>query len=119
MSTRDPRPSLKSITSSPGGPRPAEPAPASEGRSAPKGVAEGVPSALLPDPHPATDGRRIVGGLRVTAPRGTDPTATSWCACGRDRSAIGHRRVLALIDDHTHHRTVCPHQHPQEGRAAA
>ncbi|MFF8591979.1 hypothetical protein ACF061_11110 [Streptomyces sp. NPDC015220] len=47
------------------------------------------------------------------------PTATSWCACGWDRSAVGHRRVLALITDHTAHRDACPLRNPKEGRAAA
>ncbi|POX46848.1 hypothetical protein C3489_31055 [Streptomyces sp. Ru71] len=56
--------------------------------------------------------------LHIAAPRGATPTATSSCACGRDRSAISHRRVLALIDDHTAHRDTCPLRNPQEGRAA-
>ncbi|MFP3989379.1 hypothetical protein U9R90_18175 [Streptomyces sp. E11-3] len=57
--------------------------------------------------------------LHITAPRGAVPTATSKCACGRDRSAVGHRRVVDLIDDHTAHRDTCPLRTPQEGRAAA
>ncbi|MER6733605.1 hypothetical protein [Streptomyces puniciscabiei] len=47
------------------------------------------------------------------------PTATSKCLCGWDRSAVGHARVLALIEAHTAHRYTCPLRHPQEGRAAA
>ncbi|MEU2434496.1 hypothetical protein ABZ611_34325 [Streptomyces sp. NPDC007861] len=85
---------------------------------APKGVAEGVPSALCSDPQRG-DGRRPVAWLHIVAPRGAVPTATSACACGWDRSAIGQRRVLALIEDHTHHRDTCPLRTPQEGRAAA
>ncbi|MFG2460985.1 hypothetical protein ACIP2X_22005 [Streptomyces sp. NPDC089424] len=47
------------------------------------------------------------------------PTATSKCLCGRDRSAVGHTKVLALIEDHTAHRDVCPLRTNQEGRQAA
>lgn len=91
----------------PTGPGSAEPAPAADGSGAPKVVAEGVPSSLLPDPHPA-DGRYIVAVLRICAPRGAVPTAHSKCECGHDRSAVGHNNVLALIQLHTDHRTVCP-----------
>ncbi|MGW1888356.1 hypothetical protein [Streptomyces sp. NPDC001970] len=56
--------------------------------------------------------------LHIRAPRGATPTATSWCACGRDRSAVGHRKVLALIHDHTSHRDLCP-LHITEGRNVA
>ncbi|MEU9699433.1 hypothetical protein [Streptomyces sp. NPDC047981] len=82
---------------------------------APKGVAEGVPTS--PDPHPAT-GPRIVGMLHVCMPSPRAiPTATSRCECGRNRSAVGHRQVLALIADHTAHRNLCPLL--TEGRTAA
>ncbi|WP_234333684.1 hypothetical protein [Streptomyces viridochromogenes] len=85
----------------------------------PKGVArQGVRTAVGADPH-GDDGRRPIAWLHIVAPRGVIPTATSKCACGRDRSAIGKPRVLALIDDHTAHRTVCPLRASQEGRAAA
>ncbi|MBQ1089180.1 hypothetical protein KBY47_08540 [Streptomyces sp. B93] len=57
--------------------------------------------------------------LHIRAPRGAVPTATSRCECGRDRSAVGRRRVLALIADHTAHRDTCPLRSPQEGRTAA
>ncbi|NUK32506.1 hypothetical protein HRW16_23615 [Streptomyces lunaelactis] len=58
--------------------------------------------------------------LHICAPQGAVPTATSKCACGRDRSAVGHRKVLALIADHTNHRDTCPlRTTSQEGRAAA
>ncbi|MFD8572459.1 hypothetical protein [Streptomyces sp. NPDC059639] len=84
----------------------------------PKGVAEGVPTACLPGPR-RNDGRFPIAWLHIVAPRGAVPTATSKCACGRDRSAVGQARVLALIDDHTAHRDLCPLRNPQEGRAAA
>ncbi|WP_328770406.1 hypothetical protein [Streptomyces sp. NBC_00286] len=83
-----------------------------------KGVAEGVPTAVHPDPRRG-DGRYPVAWLHIVAPRGAVPTATSKCLCGRDRSAIGHARVLALITDHEAHRDTCPLRTPQEGRAAA
>ncbi|WP_330290531.1 hypothetical protein [Streptomyces sp. NBC_00576] len=57
--------------------------------------------------------------LHITAPRGATPTATSTCACGRDRSAVGHERVHALIADHETHRDTCPLRTNQEGRNAA
>ncbi|GGK65679.1 hypothetical protein [Streptomyces flaveus] len=83
-----------------------------------KDVAEGVPSALRPDPQTG-DGRYPVAWLHISAPRGAVPTATSKCLCGRDRSAVGHGHVLALIDEHTAHRDECPLRTPQEGRTAA
>ncbi|MFD7294127.1 hypothetical protein ACFV9W_12630 [Streptomyces sp. NPDC059897] len=91
-----------------------------DGVGAPKRGAEGVLSALRPEPQPQRgDGRYPIAWLHIVAPRGATPTATSRCECGRDRSAIGKARVLALIDDHTAHRTACPLRNPQEGRAAA
>ncbi|MET7692083.1 hypothetical protein ABZT06_29575 [Streptomyces sp. NPDC005483] len=84
----------------------------------PKSAAEGVRTALGTDPH-GDDGRRPIAWLNIRAPgRGTIPTATSWCACGRDRSAVGIRRVHALIADHDSHRATCPLRNSQEGRAA-
>ncbi|OAH11327.1 hypothetical protein STSP_52750 [Streptomyces jeddahensis] len=84
---------------------------------------QGVLSALRgeqrPPSQPPGDGRSPVAWLHICAPRGAKPTATSWCACGRDRSAVGHRKVLALIDDHTAHRDACPLRTTQEGRNAA
>ncbi|MGI5455888.1 hypothetical protein ACQEWB_22440 [Streptomyces sp. CA-249302] len=57
--------------------------------------------------------------LTICAPRGTTPTATSTCLCGRDRSAVGHRKVHALIADHETHRDECPLRTTQERRNAA
>jgi hypothetical protein len=113
------RSSMKSLTATPTGPQAVRPAAPRITVGEPKGAArQGVRSASRPDPH-GDDGRRPVAWLHIVAPRGATPTATSRCACGRDRSAVGHRRVLALIDDHTAHRDACPLRNPQEGRAAA
>ncbi|MFE2181120.1 hypothetical protein [Streptomyces sp. NPDC059455] len=119
--TRAPHPPLKSLPNTTDQPRAAKPAPSRDGRSAPKDVGrKAVPSALRPDQQQG-DGRYPVAWLRITAPPDwrAVPTATSKCACGRDRSAVGRRRVLALIADHEAHKDACPLRTPQEGRAAA
>ncbi|WP_226966785.1 hypothetical protein [Streptomyces phaeolivaceus] len=117
--TARPRPPLKSITPTPAGARAAEPAGPQTAVGEPEGAArKGVPSAVRSDPQTG-DGRFPVAWLNIVAPRGATPTATSKCLCGRDRSAVGHRRVLALITDHTAHRDTCPLRTPQEGRTAA
>jgi hypothetical protein len=104
--TNPPRP--KSHTSAPTRPRPAEPADPTTGPSAPKNAArQGAPSSLRSGLH-ASDGRYAMAWLHITAPRGAVPTATSKCECGWDRSAVGRHKVLALIEDHTAHRTQCP-----------
>ncbi|MGW6911944.1 hypothetical protein [Streptomyces sp. NPDC054940] len=79
---------------------------------------KGVLSALRPDSQ-QDDGRYPVAWLTIRAPYGATPTATSKCLCGRNRTAVGHKRVLALIADHTAHRDLCPLRNPQEGRDAA
>ncbi|MFY0510227.1 hypothetical protein ACOMD4_07465 [Streptomyces anulatus] len=84
---------------------------------APKVVAEGVPTALRPDQQTG-DGRFPVAWLTITAPRGTTPTATSICACGRNLFAAGHHKALALIADHTDHKTRCPLRITQERTAS-
>ncbi|MDQ0812055.1 hypothetical protein QFZ63_003769 [Streptomyces sp. B3I7] len=118
MSAPD-RPPLKSITPATDGPRAAVPTPPPAAVGEPKGAArKGDRTAVVPDPHPG-DGRRPVAWLHIVAPRGAVPTATSRCACGRDRSAVGHAKVHALITEHNDHREHCPLRNPQEGRAAA
>ncbi|WP_205522914.1 hypothetical protein [Streptomyces sp. RLB3-6] len=112
------RPPLKSIPSAPSGPRAAAQAVPGPAEGEPKGVAEGVPIAVRPDPQ-LGDGRYPVAWLHICAPRGAVPTATSKCLCGRDRSAVGKARVLALITDHEAHRDACPLRTPQKGRTAA
>ncbi|MFC9240905.1 hypothetical protein ACFTZK_31270 [Streptomyces decoyicus] len=107
MSRPEPPP-IKSLPATTGRLSSAEPACTPSGSGAPKVVAEGVLSALRPDPQQG-DGRHPIAWLHVTAPgHGAIPTATSKCLCGRDRSAVGQRKVLALIEDHHTHRTTCP-----------
>ncbi|MFJ6726034.1 hypothetical protein ACIQPQ_14080 [Streptomyces sp. NPDC091281] len=119
MSTQPGLP-LEGIPAATTGPRaaalPARPTAVGE----PKGAArKGVRTAVRPNPQPTGDGRQIVGWLHIVAPGRATPSTTSRCACGRDRSAVGHARVLALIASHTAHRDLCPLRNPQEGRAAA
>ncbi|MFJ1831356.1 hypothetical protein [Streptomyces sp. NPDC088178] len=101
------RPHLKSLPPPPTDPSTADPAPAASGSGAPKDVAEGVPSSVRSDPQTG-DGRYPIAWLTISAPRGAVPSATSICECGRNLFAAGHRKVLALIDDHNRHRTRCP-----------
>ncbi|MDG9714429.1 hypothetical protein QC385_40885 [Streptomyces sp. DH10] len=118
MST-PPRPALKSLAVTPTGPRAAAQAAPGPAVGEPKGAArEGVRTVLRPVPQRG-GGRYPVAWLCISAPRGAVPTATSKCLCGRDRSAVGHTKVLALIEDHTAHRGVCPLRTNQEGRQAA
>lgn len=119
MTTPGHRPAGKSNTPTPNQPQAAEPAAPQTAVGEPTGAArKGVPSAVRSD-QLVGDGRYPVAWLHIVAPRGTTPTATSKCLCGRDRSAVGHRRVLALITDHSAHRDACPLRNPQEGRTAA
>ncbi|MFF1740657.1 hypothetical protein [Streptomyces mirabilis] len=112
------RPPLKSITPTTTTPHAAPQPVDTPAVGEPKGVAEGVPIAVRPDPQTG-DGRYPVAWLHICAPRGAVPTATSRCLCGWDRSAVGKARVLALIADHEAHRDTCPLRTPQEGRTAA
>ncbi|MEU9250821.1 hypothetical protein AB0D66_03105 [Streptomyces sp. NPDC048270] len=117
MSTRA-RPPAKSPAPAPTRISPAEPAALRDGSGAPKVVAEGVPSAVRPNPR-WDDGRRPVAWLHIVAPgRGVTPSVRSWCRCGRDLFVAGQARALALIDDHVQHRTLCPLLVSQEGKAA-
>ncbi|MET8133711.1 hypothetical protein ABZV24_17410 [Streptomyces sp. NPDC005251] len=118
MTAPQPRPPGKSTTPTPNPPRPAEPAPPPTAMGEPKDVAEGVLTAVRPDPQPG-NGRFPVAWLTICTPRDAIPTATSKCLCGRDRSAVGRSRVLALVAEHTGHREECPLHTPQEGRTAA
>ncbi|MFE5662822.1 hypothetical protein ACFQ7W_02660 [Streptomyces niveus] len=118
MNTPAPSKSVTSTTSSPPAARLRSVRPAV---GAPMGVAEGVPTAVLPDQQ-IGDGRHVTGWLTIRVPRKGTPTATSWCACGRDLFTSGHSKVLALTEDHTAHRDACPLRTSDiasEGRAAA
>ena len=117
MSTT-PHPPLEGHPATTTHPQDAEPTPPQLAVGAPTGVAEGVPTAVRPDPQPG-DGRYPIAWLTICAPRGLVPTATSKCLCGRDRSAVGRPRVLALISEHEAHRDLCPLRSSQEGRTAA
>lgn len=112
---RNPR--LKSLPANPTGPRSAGPAPAAHGVGAAKVVAEDVRAAVRPAPR-TPDGRYPIAWLTISAPRGAVPTVTSVCECGRNLFAAGHHKALALIADHTDHRTRCPLRNHQEGAAA-
>ncbi|MFC8431648.1 hypothetical protein [Streptomyces sp. NPDC057253] len=119
MTTPGRRPAGKSLTPAPDGPHAADQAEPRPAVSEPTGAArKGVRTALRPDPQTG-DGRYPVAWLRISAPRGATPTATSTCLCGRDRSAVGKRQVLALITDHEDHRANCPFRASPEGRTAA
>ncbi|ARQ67496.1 hypothetical protein CAG99_00355 [Streptomyces marincola] len=85
-----------------------------------KVVAEGVVSAVRPDPRPR-DGRRPVAWLHICAPPDWQiaPTARSLCECGRDERAAGRARVAALVAEHTAHRDTCPLRTPAPERNAA
>ncbi|MGW2742800.1 hypothetical protein [Streptomyces sp. NPDC001450] len=114
-----PRPAGKSLTPTPTSPHAADQAAPRLAVGEPTGAArQGVRTAVGPDPQTG-DGRYPVAWLHISVPRGATPTATSRCECGHNRSAIGHKRVLALIADHTAHRDLCPLRTPQEGRTAA
>lgn len=111
---------LKSSNRGATGISPAEPTDARSGSSAPKVVAEGAVSSVRPGPRPA-DGRRPVAWLHIITPSdwSMPPRAYSRCDCGRNLSARGRARVLALIDDHTAHRDLCPLRQPAPERSRA
>ncbi|MFJ3637965.1 hypothetical protein [Streptomyces sp. NPDC090112] len=117
MNTQPPLP-LEGLPSIPAGPSPAKPAPAKDGRGAPRGVAEGVPSSVSPDPR-ADGGRRPIAWLHIVAPPsfGASPSVRSWCSCGRDLFAAGRTRALALIADHAQHREACSRLTPRREAA--
>ncbi|MFC5027778.1 hypothetical protein ACQFX6_16910 [Streptomyces sp. DSM 41987] len=118
MTAPGPRPDLKSITTTPNQPSHAEPAPAPSGGGAPKVVAEGVRTAVVPDPHTPTNQdsrRRVVAVLHIVAPPYWDavPSGRSWCACGYQRQAAGRAATEQLILAHKRHQAACPLINPQ------
>ncbi|MET7583508.1 hypothetical protein [Streptomyces microflavus] len=83
-----------------------------------KSSAAGRPLRLVRPDQQTEEGRHPVAWLTITAPRGATPTATSICACGRNLFAAGHTKALALIADHTDHKTLCPLRSTQERTAS-
>jgi hypothetical protein len=71
-------------------------------------------------PH-VPDGRRPIAWLHIITPSAPrmPPRAYSRYDCGRNLSARGRPRVLALIENHTGHRQPCPPRTRREGRTAA
>lgn len=112
-----PRSPLKSLTPTTTGPRSAEPAPAASGSGAPKAVArQGVPVAVLPDPHTVTV-TGIRPGLTVRGLGRNEIPAADWlCACGHHERARGRNAVTDLTTrarvDH------CPHPEQHRRNAA-
>lgn len=105
--TAAPNPRLKSLPAIPSSPQAAIPAAAPVTGGEPKGVAEGVRSAVLPDPHTVT----VTGIRRGLTVRGLGrnqiPAADWLCVCGHHERARGQGRVTELTTrarvDH------CPH----------
>ncbi|MDN5380761.1 hypothetical protein QEP66_01270 [Streptomyces sp. LB8] len=112
-------PPTKSLPAATHRPHAAKPTAPETSVGEPKGAARKGALSARPSHRAQGDGRYPVAWLHISAPRGATPTATSKCLCGWDRSAIGHRRVLALIKDHEAHRDTCPLRTTQEGKAAA
>ncbi|MEU6947791.1 hypothetical protein ABZ957_21525 [Streptomyces sp. NPDC046316] len=132
MSTPPP-PSLKSHTRTTDRPAPAAQPRHLRAVGAPKVVAEGVPSAPLPnpgDPTPEQPGIRIQAapvyrhhydGARWSKRTDGTPNAAYACACGQTCTATGLNAVAALVAEYDAHKTACtgapaPHS---EGRDAA
>ncbi|WP_405778975.1 hypothetical protein [Streptomyces sp. NBC_00859] len=112
-----PRSPLKSLPAPSAGPSPAEPPRATTGQSAPKVVAEGVPPAVLPDPHAITV-TGIWPGLKIRGlDRGEIPVADWLCTCGHHERARGRKAVTEL----TGRVRVgqCPHNAPAQNRRDA
>ncbi|WP_241836139.1 hypothetical protein [Streptomyces sp. JS01] len=107
---------LKSLPVTPNSPQAANAAAARRTGGEPKGVAEGVRVAVLPDPHTATV-TGIRPGLTVRGlGRNQIPTADWLCACGHHERARGGERVTELTTrarvDH------CPHTEQHRRNAA-
>lgn len=121
MTGRKPPP-LKSLPAGAGRAAPAAAPPGTvSGSGAKDDGRQAVLSALQPwqslNAPPEGDGRVAVAWLHIRAPQGTVPSARSTCLCGRDRLAVGHGKVHALIKDHTAHRGSCPLRHGERRKA--
>ncbi|MFF8609996.1 hypothetical protein ACF06X_29185 [Streptomyces sp. NPDC015346] len=132
--TTPPPPRLKSHTRTPDRPSTAEQPRRLRTVGASKVVAEGVPSALLPnpgDPTPDAPGIRIhaapvyrshYDGARWSKRTDGTPNAAYACACGQTATAIGLQAVTALVAEYDAHRSDCtgaPVAPLTEGRTAA
>ncbi|MFJ5267095.1 hypothetical protein [Streptomyces sp. NPDC088358] len=123
MSTRH-HPPLKSIPTTPDSPHDAAQPVDTTAVGAPRGVAEGVPTAVRPDPHPGSTGDPTPErpGIRIFAPPvyrhpndggrwskryGGTPTAACACPCGLTGAATGALAVAALVADYDAHRSAC------------
>ncbi|MFD9032652.1 hypothetical protein ACFVZW_16095 [Streptomyces sp. NPDC059567] len=114
-----PNPPLKSNTPTTDRPAVAEQPRHLRAVGASKVVAEGVPSALLPnpsDPTPDQPGIRIhaapvyrshYDGARWSTRTDGTPTAAYACACGQTGTATGANSVAALVPEYTAHKTAC------------
>ncbi|WP_257895305.1 hypothetical protein [Streptomyces anulatus] len=114
--TTAPNPRLKSLPATPNTPQAANVAVARMTGGEPKGVAEGVRVAVLPDPHTVTV-TGIRPGLTVRGlGRNQIPTADWLCACGHHERARGRNAVTELTTrarvDH------CPHTEQHRRNAA-
>ncbi|BDH08420.1 hypothetical protein [Streptomyces seoulensis] len=138
MSRHPLSPRLKSITTTPTGPRAAEPAAPPAAVGDPEGAARRAPVLLLhhtprptgDDPTPDRPGLRIYApplyrdhwdGARWSK-RGADtPTAAYACHCGQTRTARGAHQVAALVAEYDAHKPNCTGTHAAspERRAAA
>ncbi|MCZ4123196.1 hypothetical protein [Streptomyces sp. H39-S7] len=116
MTAPGPRPDLKSLTTAPDQPDPAQPGDGSSGSGALKVVAEGVRTAVVPGPRTGRDPRRrVVAVLHIIAPPywKAVPSGRSWCECGYQRQAIGRANTEQLILAHKRHQAACPLINPQ------
>lgn len=114
--TTAPNHRLKSMPATPNTPQAANPTAARMTGGEPKGVAEGVPIAVLPDPHTVTV-TGIRPGLTVRELGRNQIPAADWlCACGHHERARGRNAVTELTTrarvDH------CPHTEQHRRNAA-
>ncbi|MFJ7410094.1 hypothetical protein ACIQWZ_04665 [Streptomyces sp. NPDC098077] len=114
--TTAPNHRLKSLPATPNTPQAANVVAARMTGGEPKGVAEGVRSAVLPDPHTVTV-TGIRPGLTVRGLGRNQIPAADWlCACGHHERARGRDRVTDLTTrarvDH------CPHTEQHRRNAA-
>ncbi len=114
--TTAPTPRLKSLPVTPSSPQAASPAAAPVGGGVPRGVAEGVRVAVLPDPHIVTV-TGIRPGLMVRGLGRNQIPAADWlCVCGHHERARGRERVTDLtIRARVDH---CPHTEQHRRNAA-